>query len=187
MQVVLPCPGSLSARLKFLGCFAQVYMSSVPLADFAASIPAEERAQDSSSSSDEEDLGEDTAPDTVSAPATTASMPEAEDAVGGELQEHQALQSSEDTIGGQPALGTTDINIGASPDDVTNREQLTTDAADSTPVDLDGADVSGASTLVVRKGQQLQELVVSGGITEAELRDEIESIVSLLLSSEEFI
>lgn len=161
-------------------------MSSVPLADFAASITAEQRAQDSSSSSDEEDLGEDKAPD---APATTtASILEAEGAVAGESQEHQVLQSSENATGAQQALGMTDdVKSDVLTEQVTNGEQLTTEAADSNPIDLDGADVSGASTLVVRKGQQLQELVVSGSITAAELRDEIENIVSLLLSSEEFM
>ena len=172
-------------------------MSSVPLADFAASITAEERAQDSSSSSDEEDLrdlmsedllSEDTAPDAISAPAaTTASILEAEGAVAGEPQEQQTPQRSEDPTEGQQLSGTTGVKGDDLSEQVTNGKQLTTDAADSSIVDLDGADVSGASTLVVRKGQQLQELVVSGSITEAELRDEIENIVSLLLSSEEFM
>ena len=172
-------------------------MSSVPLADFAASITAEERTQDSSSSSDEEDLrdlmsedlmSEDTAPHAISAPATlTASMLEAEGAVASEPQEHQTSQRSEDPTEGQQLSGMTGVESDGSTEQVTNGKQLTAEAAVSTIVDLDGADVSGASTLVVRKGQQLQELVVCGSITEAELRDEIEHIASLLLSSDEFM
>lgn len=161
-------------------------MSSVPLADFAASITAEEQALDSSSSSDEEDLNEDTDVDAVSASAASPpSTLEAEDAVTGELQERQAVQSSGDATEEQQPLKMTDAGDGTPHEDVTDGEQLTSEAADI--ASFDGADVLGASTLVVRKGQQLQELVVSGSITQGELRDEIEKIVSFLLSPEDLM
>ena len=182
--------------LRFLGCCIQVYMSSVPLADFAANIAAEEQAldptsssdeeglDDLSSSSDEEDLNQGTDSDAVSAPAaSSASLLEAGDAINGKLQERQEVQSSGNATEEQQPLNMTNASDGIPHGDVTDGERLTSDAADIAP--LDGADVLGATTLVVRKGQQLQELVVSGSITQGKLRDETEKIVSFLLSLED--
>lgn len=168
-------------------------MSSVPLADFAAKIAAEEQALDPTSSSDEEGLDdlssssdeEDlTDSDAVSAPAaSSASLLEAGDAINGKLQERQAVQSSGDATEEQQPLNMTNASDGIPHGDVTDGERLTSDAADIAP--LDGADVLGATQLVVRKGQQLQELVISGSITQGKLRDETEKIVSFLLSLED--
>lgn len=161
-------------------------MSSVPLADFAASITAEEQALDSSSSSDEEDLNEETDSDAVSASAASSpSTLEAEDAATSELQQHQTVQSSVDATVEQQPLKMSNASDGTPREDVTDGEQLTSEAADI--ASGDGADVLGASTLIVRKGQQLQELVVSGSITQEKLRDEIEKIVSFLLSPEDLM
>ncbi len=46
----------------------------------------------------------------------------------------------------------------------------------------DGADGSGYITLIVRKGQQLQELLVDGVISRDQLKREVEQIVSYLIS-----
>lgn len=46
----------------------------------------------------------------------------------------------------------------------------------------DGASSSGSITLIVRKGQQLQELVVDGVISRDQLKREVEQIVSYLIS-----
>jgi len=46
----------------------------------------------------------------------------------------------------------------------------------------DGADGSGSITLIVRKGQQLQELLVDGVISRDQLKREVEQIVSYLIS-----
>lgn len=163
-----------------------MYISSVPLADFAASITAEDRALHSSSS-DEEDLSDDTDSEAVSAPVATSPsrLEDAEDAVTGELQERLSVQSSDIATEEQQPLIMTDASDGIPHEDVTDEERLTSDAADIAPVDV--ADVLRASTLVVRKGQQLQELIVSGSITEEELRTETEKIVSFLLSPEELM
>ena len=171
-------------------------MSSVPLADFAANIAAVEQAldptsssdeedlDDLSSSSDEEDLNQGTDSDAVSAPAaSSASLLEAGDAINGKLQERQEVQSSGNATEEQQPLNMTNASDGIPHGDVTDGERLTSDAANIAPID--GADALGATTLVVRKGQQLQELVVSGSITQGKLRDETEKIVSFLLSLED--
>ena len=159
-------------------------MSSVPLAEFAASIAAEEQSLVPSSSSDEEDLNEDSDSDAASAPAaSSASVLEAGDTIAGKSHERQAVQSCGDATEEQQPLKATDASGGTQHEDET--DGLTSDAADLAP--LDRAGVLGASTLVVRKGQQLQELVVSGSITQGELRHEIEKIVSNLLSPEDLV
>ncbi len=47
----------------------------------------------------------------------------------------------------------------------------------------DGASGSGSITLIVRKGQQLQELLVDGVISRDQLKREVEQIVSYMISS----
>ncbi|KAL0036366.1 hypothetical protein WJX77_004386 [Trebouxia sp. C0004] len=57
--------------------------------------------------------------------------------------------------------------------------------ADDQDVDdeSDGARASGSITLIVRKGQQLQELFVDGVISRDQLKREVEEIVSYMISS----
>jgi len=45
----------------------------------------------------------------------------------------------------------------------------------------------GTATLIVRKGQQLQELMVDGMISREQLKHEVKQIVSILLATEEAI
>ncbi len=47
----------------------------------------------------------------------------------------------------------------------------------------DGASGSGSITLIVRKGQQLQELLVDGVISRDQLKREVEQIVSYMITS----
>ena len=118
------------------------------------------------------------------------------DGVNDELQEHAALPSSDDDTESitssddvpdkQQLLrmsdDASDAVDGGLEEQTTDGQQLTSDATNV--ASFDRADVFGVSTLVVRKGQQLQELVVSGSITKEQLRDETEKIVALLLSPE---
>ena len=47
----------------------------------------------------------------------------------------------------------------------------------------DGASATGSITLIVRKGQQLQELLVDGVISRDQLKREVEQIVSYMITS----
>ena len=47
----------------------------------------------------------------------------------------------------------------------------------------DGASATGSITLIVRKGQQLQELLVDGVISRDQLKREVEQIVSYIITS----
>lgn len=133
-------------------------MSSIPLAELAASLRAEEVH---SSSSDEEDL--DSPIDAESGP--DASPSSASDSASDETSEQQPLQSLDE----------------AEKQDLQQATAATAGEGSSDEI-AQGAE---GDTLVVRKGQQLQELMVSGSITQEQLRDEVENIVSLLLSAED--
>lgn len=161
--------------------FFQVYLSNMPLADLAAAISEEEQGS-SSSDEDEQDFTDDEEAAIASAVSTSE-----DDSVRGEVQNHPVLQSSVAAADEQPASAAA-------------MEQLTSDedqliplgvveasyAADASALGMaQDDDVSEASTLVVRKGQQLQELLVSGSITQEQLRHEVEKIVSFLLSPED--
>ena len=60
-------------------------------------------------------------------------------------------------------------------------QTLTIATAEGSHVEM--GDKAIGETLVVRKGQQLQELVVSGDISQEQLRAEVENIVALLTVS----
>lgn len=206
----------------------QVYLSSMPLADLAATISAEEPG----SSSDEDDQGELEQSDSDADVALGVPTPSnIHDNVKEQSHNLPVLQSSDGVVDEQqpsPSAAVQQLTSVA-----TDEKQWTTDAADEHLLTSNGADdqrlasdatveyqpipddaeqerlisdaaeeashaadanalgmvldkdVFGASTLVVRKGQQLQELLVSGSISQEELRHEIEKIVSFLMSPED--
>lgn len=186
----------------------QVYLSSMPLADLAASISEEEQRP----SSDEEDQDELDESDSNAILASVVSTSSSDD-VKEELQNHPVLQSSDGAADEQPSSTAAVEQLTS---DATDEEELTSDAADAQNLASDTADAPqliphaadeewlmsyaadasalgmvednnavGGSTLVVRKGQQLQELLVSGSITQEELKHEVEKIVSFLMSPED--
>ena len=149
-------PGVLSS----ISCAVQVYLSNMPLADLAASVSAE--TDKLCSSTAEEDFNPEDEPEGVST-AASLSAPMAVDSQG---MSDKALE--------QQTLPRLDQQ------GVQDAPKLQGGAAESDRADLGGE--GGTNTLVVRKGQQLQELVVSGIISQGQLRDEVENLVSMLLS-----
>lgn len=196
-----------------------MYLSSVPLADLAATISEEERG----SSSDEDGQGGLAQSDSDADVASVVSTPSnSYDNVKEQPQNLPVLQSSDGVVDEQqpspsPAVEqltsvdaadeqlltssiadeqqpASDAAVAHQPtSDDAEQERLISDAAEEASHAADAnalgmvhdSDVFGASTLVVRKGQQLQELLVSGSITQEQLRHEVEKIVSFLVSPED--
>lgn len=131
----------------------QVYLSSVPLAEFAAAV------------TDQDDSQLDHGHEAV-AVGSPASDLKAGTTVGAEVT------NSFDVDGNVQQQSAGDVSL---------HEQ-----EDSYMEESDAQSYNGPPfTLIVRKGQQLQELEVDGIISQEELKREVEQIVSFLLATEE--
>jgi hypothetical protein len=155
----------------------KVFLSNAALVDLAATFAQQEDADleglddgfDDKEAEDKADADLSSSEDHAKAAAATVSGQGADDshaaaaraAVYGQVADDQVSRpADQDTMQAEQASSLQDF------DD-----------------ESDGASATGSITLIVRKGQQLQELLVDGVISRDQLKREVEQIVSYMITS----
>ena len=147
----------------------QVFLSSTPLVDLAASFKDIAKL----GYSDMEHLEDFEGSDSASDSEETQEDLEA-DLTSDVHNEQAAAAASRQDADAKPSQGSQTVGS-----DAVQPEQLLSVRAS----DEEGDELGGSATLIVRKGQQLQELLVDGIISREQLKQEVEQIVSFMLCS----